>query len=128
MNKEAIRARYESLFGFVPEGIESRIRLAEAGGHLEAIDAIEEFRRVLINDNPLDPRTQQLVHFAMLIALREAEPARLHAQGALRAGASISDLLGVCETAAVVCGMPGLSLAVEVVTDILVDKPKSEQH
>lgn len=61
---------------------------------------------------------QQLVHFGQLLALGRAGPARLHARGALRAGATESDLAGVAETALITAGMPAYSLGVEIIAEI----------
>lgn len=115
---DAINASYQQLLGAVPAMVAQRQRLARTTGRVAAVAAIEEFRDELIHRNPLDRRTQQLVHFAMLVARGEAAPARLHAAGAVRAGASLADLQGVVETAAVVCGMPGAGLAVEVIASL----------
>lgn len=54
----------------------------------------------------------------MLVAVRAPDAARLHAAGAIKAGATLSDLQGVAETAAVVAGMPGFSLAAEVIAEV----------
>ncbi len=115
---EAIRDRYRKAFGTVPPGIDQRIALAQATGRLDAVETIEELRRVLLAENPLDPRTQQLVHFAQLVALGREDPARLHARGALHAGASITDLLGVAETSLVTAGMPAYALAVAIIAGL----------
>ncbi|MCZ6665361.1 MAG: carboxymuconolactone decarboxylase family protein [Gammaproteobacteria bacterium] len=115
---DEIRARYKQLFGSIPENIEQRLSLAERTDRIEAIEAIEQFRKVLIHDNPLEARVQQLVHFGMLLPVGHRGPARLHAIGALKAGASIRDLMGVCETAAIVGGMPAFSLGVSVVFEV----------
>lgn len=112
---EDIQASYQALLGVVPDMLAVRQRLARATGRKAAVDAIERFRDELIHHNPLDRRTQQLVHFAMLVARGEAAPARLHAAGAVKAGASLSDLQGVVETAAVVCGMPGVGVALQAI-------------
>lgn len=110
---EAIRDRYRTVFGAVPPGIDQRVALVQAAGRLDAVETIEELRQVLA-ENPLGPKTQQLVHFAQLVASGREGPARLHAQGALRAGASIADLVGVAETSLVTAGMPAYAVAVAV--------------
>jgi 4-carboxymuconolactone decarboxylase len=108
-----VETRYQSLFGLVPETVNERQRLAEMAGHSEALDAVEQFRDVLIHRNPLPARTQQLVHFAMLTMLAgNDEPTVLHARAAVRAGGTAAELFGVCETAAVVGGMPAFTRAV----------------
>ncbi len=122
---EAIRDRYRQVFGAVPVGIEDRITLGEVTGRLGAVETIESLRQALLADNPLGPRTQQLVHFAQLIALGRGGPARLHASAALRAGASPTDLVGVAETSLITSGMPAYSLAVEIIAG-LVDRPSGD--
>lgn len=112
---EKIREKYVALLGFVPDNIEKRLQLAEMSGEIEAIEVIEKYREKLIYNNPLDSKTQQLVHFALLIGGMHKEPAVLHAKAALKAGASIKELFGVCETAAVTGGMPAFSMAVDCV-------------
>lgn len=128
MNFDLIRDRYRELLGYVPENIDQRIELARQVDRLESIAAIEQLRQTLIHDNPLDSKTQQLVHFAMLIGAGEAEPAQLHARGALRAGANVAELFGVCETAAIVGGMPAFSRAVKAVFDVLQNDPTPEKQ
>lgn len=115
---EHIRERYRQIFGSVPAGIEDRIAVAGATGRVEAIETIEQLRAVLLAGNPLGARVQQLVHFAQLVALGRAGPARLHARGALRAGATLRDLVGVAETSLVTAGMPAYALAIEILAEI----------
>lgn len=72
---EALRDRYRKVSGTLPRGIE----LAEATGRIRAVEEIESLRKVLLAGTPLEPRVQQLVHFAQLVALGREGPARLHA-------------------------------------------------
>jgi 4-carboxymuconolactone decarboxylase len=106
------------MFGSVPEEIEDRLAVAEATGRLDAVKTIEALRQALLVANPLEPRVQQLVHFGQLLALGRAAPARLHATGALHAGASTSDLVGVAETSLVTSGMPAYSLGIEIIAEL----------
>ena len=119
MRAEAIRDRYRDVFAAVPPGIEDRIAVAEATGRLEAVETIEQLRSVLLAGNPLGTRVQQLVHFAQLVALGREGPARLHARGALRAGAELADLVGVAETSLVTSGMPAYALAIEIIAELI---------
>ena len=119
MNETEIEKRYRDLLGFIPDNVRKRSTLAILAGHEASIDAVESLRASLIHDNPLDRKTQQLVHFAMLLALGHTQAAQLHVRGALKAGAEPSELYGVCETAAIVGGMPVFSNAVEIVYDAL---------
>lgn len=116
---EAVRDRCRQVFATVPPGIEARLAVAEATGRLQAVETIEDLRRVLLAGNPLDARTQQLVHFAQLVALGREGPARLHARGARRAGATPADLVGVAETSLVTSGMPAYALAIDIVAELL---------
>lgn len=116
---ENIRKKYEELLGFVPENIEKRLKLAVFSEETDAIEVIEKYREQLIYNNPLDKKTQQLVHFALLIGGMHKEPAKLHSKGALKAGATVKELFGVCETAAITGGMPAFSLAVDCVFEAM---------
>lgn len=115
---ESIRANYIALLGHVPDNIETRLTLAEEVGRMPAVAAIEAWREELIHRNALDKKTQQLVHFALLIGAGEDQPAALHAGAALRAGASIKELFGVAETAAITGGMPAFSRAVRIISEV----------
>ncbi len=121
MSDTAVEKRYRELLGFVPDNIKKRNALARFCHHEASIDAVEALRERLIHDNPLDRKTQQLVHFSMLLALGHAEAAQLHVRGALKAGAQARELYGICETAAIVGGMPAFSLGVEIVYDALTE-------
>ena len=115
MTEDEIRGNYIELLGYVPKNIEKRLKLAKAADRLDDIGAIEDWREELLHNNPLDRKTQQLVHFALLIGSGDDMPAALHAKGALKAGADVRDLFGVAETAAVTGGMPAFSRAVTII-------------
>ncbi len=115
---ERIRAAYSELFGSIPASLETRLALAQQTGRLEAVEAIETLRRVLIMDNPLGRKTGQLVHFAQLLVVGKAAPARLHARAARKAGASLGELAGVAELALITAGMPGFGLGVEILAEM----------
>lgn len=119
MDEEDIRSRYIELFGVVPDNWPLRRDLARQAGRENALSAIETLREVLIHGNPLDRKVQQMVHFGMLLARGEAAAAELHARAALAAGATVAELHGVLETAAIVAGMPAFSLGVQAVTRAL---------
>ncbi|NNN16703.1 MAG: carboxymuconolactone decarboxylase family protein [Acidimicrobiaceae bacterium] len=115
---DSIRARYVELTGRVPESIEKRLEIGVRTGRVQAILAIEAMREELIMQNPLGHKIGQLVHFAQLVALGEASPARLHAGAALKAGASLTDLMGVAELSLITSGIPAYSLAIEIVAEL----------
>lgn len=116
---EAVRERYRVTLGGVPGGVEARLRLARDFGRLPTEEAIAALRHIVLTDNPLGARVQQLVHFGQLLALGRADPARIHAQGALHAGAGVTDLIGVAETALITAGVPAYALGTDIVAEVL---------
>ncbi|MFF4342802.1 carboxymuconolactone decarboxylase family protein [Kitasatospora sp. NPDC001540] len=118
---EALRERYRSTLGAVPPAVEDRLRVARAFGRLATEEAFTALRDLVLADSPLGGRVQQLVHFGQLLALGRAEPARIHARGALHAGAGIADLIGVAETALITSGTPSYALGLEIVVELLPD-------
>lgn len=96
MSDTPIERRYRELLGFVPDNVRKRSVLANMAQCEDSIDAIESLRATLLHHNPLDRKTQQLVHFAMLVALGHTHAAELHVRGALKAGSSAAELYGVC--------------------------------
>ncbi len=123
---DTIRARYIELTGKVPPSIETRIEVNKQAGRLDAVEAIEELRQVLIMNNPLGRKVGQLVHFSQLVALGDATPARLHARSAFKAGATISELVGVAELSLITSGMPAYSLAIEIIGELLEEESGSK--
>lgn len=128
MTPSPIEARYLELFGTIPENVKQRMSLARLAAREQAVDVIEQFRDILIHQNPLERKTQQLIHLGMLLVLGHEEPARLHVQAAVQAGAGPSELHGVCETAAIVGGMPAYSLGVRVCSAVLLAQSGDERN
>ncbi|MFI9273461.1 carboxymuconolactone decarboxylase family protein [Kitasatospora sp. NPDC052896] len=116
---EALRERFRSTLGTVPPGAEDRLRVARTLGRLPTEEAFMALRQIVLTDNPLGARVQQLVHFGQLLALGRPGPARIHARGALHAGADLADLVGVAETALVTAGAPAYALGIEIVAELL---------
>lgn len=116
---EAIRDRYRSTLGAVPHGVEDRLRMAEQHNRIDTEEAIMALRHIVLTDNALGPRVQQLVHFGQLLALGRSGPARIHASGALHAGATTADLIGVAETAVITAGVPAYALGMEIITELI---------
>ncbi|GAA3031341.1 hypothetical protein GCM10010519_67740 [Streptomyces lactacystinicus] len=116
---QAVRDRYRSTLATVPAGVQERLRLAREFGRLPTEEALAELRHIVLTDSPLGARVQQLVHFGQLLALGRAHPARIHARGALHAGAGITDLIGVAETALITAGVPAYALGTEIIAELL---------
>lgn len=109
-----MRKEYTELFGRVPALVSQRLAMAELTGRLEAIEVIEEVRNVLIANNPLGPRRQQLVHFGQLIVLGDRDAATRHAAACRKNGASPAELIGVIETAFITAGVPAYNLGIDI--------------
>ncbi|MEU1089651.1 carboxymuconolactone decarboxylase family protein [Streptomyces sp. NPDC005892] len=116
---EAVRARYRSTLGDVPGGVQDRLRLARDSGRLPTEEALAALRHIVLTDSPLGARVQQLVHYGQLLSLGREHSARIHARGALHAGATVADLIGVAETALITSGVPAYALGTEIVIDLL---------
>ncbi|AZM87289.1 carboxymuconolactone decarboxylase family protein [Streptomyces sp. W1SF4] len=115
---EAVRDRYRSTLGAVPGGVQDRLRLAQEFGRLPTEEALAALRHIVLTDSPLGARVQQLVHFGQLLALGRADPARIHARGALHAGAAMAELVGVAETALITAGVPAYALGTEIIAGL----------
>jgi 4-carboxymuconolactone decarboxylase len=116
--EQRLGATYHAMLGEVPPHVRERWTAVAALGRPELIEAIEGLRAVAIGNNALGMRLQQLVQFGQLLVLGHEGPARLHARAALRHGASLSDLLGVVETAFVTAGVPAFSLGVRLLDEL----------
>jgi 4-carboxymuconolactone decarboxylase len=116
---EALRNRYRSTLGAVPHGAEDRLHVVRTLGRLHTEEAFMTLRHIVLTDNPLGARVQQLVHFGQLLALGRPGPARIHARGALHAGAGLAELAGVAETALVTSGAPAYALGIEIIGELL---------
>ncbi|GAA1244001.1 hypothetical protein GCM10009665_38510 [Kitasatospora nipponensis] len=116
---EAVRDRYRATLGSVPSGVEDRLRIAGTFDRLRTEEALAALRQLVLADSPLGARVQQLVHVGQLLSLGRAEPARLHARGALHVGASLADLVGVAETALITTGVPAYALGIEIIAELL---------
>jgi 4-carboxymuconolactone decarboxylase len=116
---EAIRDRYRLTYGTVPESVQERLRIAQAFDRLSTEETFAELRHIVLAENPLGTRVQQLVHLGQLLALGRELPARLHARGALHAGADIADLVGVTETALITAGAPAYALGMAIITELM---------
>ncbi|MFD4657759.1 carboxymuconolactone decarboxylase family protein [Kitasatospora sp. NPDC058444] len=116
---EAVRERYRATLADVPAGVQERLRLARQFGRLPTEEAIAQLRHIVLTDSPLGARVQQLVHFGQLLALGREHPARIHARGALHAGATLADLVGVTETALITAGVPAYALGTDIIAELL---------
>ncbi|HZN73605.1 MAG TPA: carboxymuconolactone decarboxylase family protein [Micromonosporaceae bacterium] len=119
--EERLGGTYVTLLGEIPPHVRDRWATLAAAGRVASIERIEQMRAQLIAENPLGLRVQQLVQFGQLLVLGSEGPAKLHANAALRHGATMQDLVGVAETALVTGGVPAFSLGVRVIAEVTAD-------
>ncbi|MBD2001285.1 carboxymuconolactone decarboxylase family protein [Leptolyngbya sp. FACHB-541] len=119
MTRAEIEKQFIERFGSIPSAVQTRLEVAEATGRLEALSALEAFRKITIDESPLTAKIQRLVHFGMTLAIAEDEAIAAHALSAHREGASLSELVGVCESAAIVLGMPAYTRGMRAVSKLL---------
>ncbi len=93
--------------------------IAEATGRLDALSAMEAYREAVLDRSPLPAKVQRLVHFGLTLAIAEEEAIAAHALSASKAGASLPELVGVCETAVIVLGMPAYTRGMRAVARLL---------
>ena len=117
-----IRASYAQRGAQVPASVEARIEAAAKAGRMDALEAVENFKRALVAQTGLDPKTAQLVNFAQMLVLGHAATARAHARFALRDGASLQELFGVVEHGAITAGMPAYVLGMEILCELAKDE------
>jgi 4-carboxymuconolactone decarboxylase len=116
--EERLGGTYRTLLGEIPPHVRDRWATLAAAGRAESIERIERMRAQLIAANPLGLRVQQLVQFGQLLVLGAEGPAKLHANAALRQGATVEDLVGVAETALITGGVPAFSLGVRLIAEV----------
>lgn len=113
--RERYDANYVTLLGTTSENARRRWDVADRHGRSDLVRLIEELRIKAIHENTLGLKVQQLVQFGQLVALGKKPGAEIHARAALKAGATVEDLLGVAETAFITGGVPAYSLGIEII-------------
>src|SRR3546814_15214930 len=100
MTRDEVEARYISMFGSIPPGIERRLQAAEAANRFEVVTALEAWRAELLDNNPLSSTTQRLCNFGIPLACGDATTTADHDQSSMRAGRTCAQLEGVFRTVA----------------------------
>ncbi|WP_454914926.1 carboxymuconolactone decarboxylase family protein [Xanthobacter sediminis] len=117
-------ANYVALFGGVSENARRRWEVTDRHGRSDVARLLEELRVKAIHESRLELKVQQLVHFGQLVALGKKPGAAHHAEAALKAGATVDDLLGVAETALLTGGVPAYSLGIEIISELEAARPR----
>jgi alkylhydroperoxidase/carboxymuconolactone decarboxylase family protein YurZ len=114
--RDRVAPDYETSFGFVPGGVEERLKLWEA---LDPafIERVEAIRTVGTQPRAVDPKTAQVVTFAVLLAQGSAG-AKNHALAAKRLGATKEELAEVAVLAYIQAGLGALNLGAQIVNEL----------
>ncbi|WP_018330209.1 carboxymuconolactone decarboxylase family protein [Actinomycetospora chiangmaiensis] len=111
---------YTQLFGTVPPLPAAKLRfLGDVAP--AALDRVEKLRAGAFFDETLDPKTVQLLLFAMLL-VQGSGPARWHALAARRAGAAWEELAAVVDLATAVSALGPSNLGGQVLEELRRDE------
>jgi len=111
-----IEAAYESMIGFVPPKVRSRLHVSEAIDP-ETLRLVERWRLNALTPAALDQKTVQLMAFAILLVQGSAA-AKNHAHAAIRAGASRDELHAAGAIANLFRGIAAFNHAGEVLAEL----------
>jgi alkylhydroperoxidase/carboxymuconolactone decarboxylase family protein YurZ len=114
--RDRVAPEYEASFGFVPPGVEQRLKLWEEVDPA-FIEQVEAIRYTGTAPRALDARTAQLVTFAVLLAQGSAG-AKNHALAAQRLGATKEQLAETAVLAYIQAGLGALNLGAQIVNEL----------
>jgi len=112
-DRASIEQAYEKLLGFVPGAVADKFETFE--GAEPTILAIEQGRALALTPKCFDPKTVQILQFAIYVALESQHAADVHAKAAFRAGATREELAAAAAIASVASGVPALNLGVAAI-------------
>jgi alkylhydroperoxidase/carboxymuconolactone decarboxylase family protein YurZ len=111
---------YQDMLGFTPPKIAKRLKLG-MNVDPQLLAALEDWRLAALTPDALDPKTVQLICFAVLLA-QTSEAAANHARAAVKAGATCEELHAVAGLAALFRGLAAFNLAGEIISGVFPDK------
>lgn len=115
-----LEQRYVDMIGTVPHKVGKRLKL---GMDVDPalLTALEDWRLAALTPTALDPKTVQLMCFAILLA-QTSEAAANHARAAVKAGATREELHAVAAVAALFRGLAAFNLAGEIIDGLFPEK------
>ncbi len=119
---EGLEGRYKDMIGLVPPKIAKRLRLGlkvDPG----IVTAMEDWRIAALTPAALDPKTVQLMSFAILL-VQTSEAATNHARAAIKAGATLEELHASAGIAALFRGVAAFNLGGEILSSLFPDDGK----
>lgn len=111
-----LEQRYVDMIGITPPKVAKRLKLGMSVDP-ELLAALEDWRIAALTPKALDPRTVQLMCFAILLA-QTSEAAANHARAAVKAGATRDELHAAAAIAALFRGLAAFNLAGEIIAGI----------
>jgi alkylhydroperoxidase/carboxymuconolactone decarboxylase family protein YurZ len=114
-----LEQRYVDMIGFTPPKVAKRLKLGmDVDPNL--LGALEDWRLAALTPDALDPKTVQLISFAILL-VQTSEAAGNHAKAAVKAGATREELHAAAALAALFRGLAAFNLAGEIIGGLFPD-------
>lgn len=111
-----LEQRYVDMIGVTPPKVAKRLKLGMSVDP-GLLVALEDWRNAALTPTALDPKTVQLLCFAILLA-QTSEAAANHARAAVRAGATREELHAAAAIAALFRGLAAFNLAGEIIAGL----------
>ena len=111
-----LEQRYVDMIGVTPPKVAKRLKLGMSVDP-DLLVALEDWRNAALTPTALDPKTVQLLCFAILLA-QTSEAAANHARAAVRAGATRDELHAAAAIAALFRGLAAFNLAGEIIAGV----------
>ncbi len=114
-----LEQRYVDMIGFTPPKVAKRLKLG-MDVDPDLLGALEDWRLAALTPDALDPKTVQLISFAILL-VQTSEAAGNHAKAAIKAGATREELHAAAALAALFRGLAAFNLAGEIIGGLFPD-------
>jgi alkylhydroperoxidase/carboxymuconolactone decarboxylase family protein YurZ len=114
-----LEQRYVDMIGFTPPKVAKRLKLG-MDVDPDLLGALEDWRLAALTPDALDPKTVQLISFAILL-VQTSEAAGNHAKAAVKAGATREELHAAAALAALFRGLAAFNLAGEIIGGLFPD-------
>ena len=109
---EEFEKPYKDMIGFMPGKVAKRLKLGVRTDPA-LLAALEDWRLAALTPDALDPKTVQLMAFAILL-VQTSEAAANHAKAAVKAGATLEELHATAGVASLFRGLAAFNLAGEI--------------
>ncbi len=113
---EEFEKPYKDMIGFMPGKVAKRLKLGVRTDPA-LLAALEDWRLAALTPDALDPKTVQLMAFAILL-VQTSEAAANHAKAAVKAGATLEELHATAGVASLFRGLAAFNLAGEILSEM----------